>query len=249
MLWSGEEAVFVGRRLVPCQKDSSETPQRGNSSHSTLVGFSCIGKWSWTQFFPRACVVGWLTNALLMAIAWSIIQNARRRCFQRGYLRRMAQRRCHSGFIILFFWFDSSRCPSVTLLRPDYSVLQASWRGSESEADFHFPWPTAWSKWRPFLWFRILPPLLVSPQLCCPGSRSSCLLDWASQCIICERVVLIGWLGADVTLAEKISWIRRSGYTETSFCSAIRLLGTLCRACIVPTGRYGPFCDARYPRL
>ena len=44
MLLGGEEAVFVGRRLLPCQKRSCETPHRGTSSHSTLVGFGCIAK-------------------------------------------------------------------------------------------------------------------------------------------------------------------------------------------------------------
>ena len=138
MLWGGEEAVFVGRRLLSCQKRSCETPHRGTSSPSTLVEFVCIGKWPWTQFFFRACAVGWLIDVLLMLFPWLIVRNARRRRFGRVYLGRMAQKRCHSGCTIILFWFDSSRYPSVSLLRRDCSVLQANWQSSESGADFTF---------------------------------------------------------------------------------------------------------------
>ncbi len=47
----------------------------------------------------------------------------------------------------------------------------------------------------------------------------------------------------------EISWRRRSGYTVISFYPAIGLLGSLCRAFVVLTGRYGLFSDARCPRL
>ncbi len=183
-----------------------------------------------------------------MLFLWSIVRNTRHRCFERVYLERMAQKRCFSGCTFLSFWFDSSCCPSVSLLRLDCGVLQVNWRGSESEADFYFPWPTAWNRWRPFLWLCILPLLLVSPQLHCPGSCPSRLLDRDSQCTLCGRAVLIGWMGADVTLAE-ISWTRRSGYTGTYFFLAIGLLGTFYQVCVVPSGQYGPFCDAKCLRL
>ncbi len=200
MLLGGEKAVFVGRRLHLCQKRSCETLYRGTSSHSTLEEFGFIGKWPWTQFPSRACAVSWLTEALLLLFPWSIVRNARRRSFEHMYLGRMAQMRCHFGCTILSFWFDSSRCLSVSLLRPDCSVLQANWRGSESEADFHFLWPTAWSRWRLFLWLCILLSLLVSPQLRQHGSCPIRPLDRASQCTLCGRVALIGLMGADMTL-------------------------------------------------
>ncbi len=66
ILLGGEKAVFVGRKLLLCQKRSCETSHRGTSSHSTLVGFGCISKWPWTQFLFRACAVGWLIDALLV---------------------------------------------------------------------------------------------------------------------------------------------------------------------------------------
>ncbi len=160
----------------------------------------------------------------------------------------MVQKICHSGCTILLFWFDSSWCPSVSLLRTDCSVLKANWRGSESETDFLFLWPTAWSEWRPFLLLRTLLPLLVSPQLRYLGSCLSRFLDQASPFTLYGKAAMIGWLGADLTLAE-ISWTRRSGYTGTSFCPTIGLLGTLCRAYLVTTGQYSVFCNARCPRL
>ena len=49
-------------------------------------------------------------------------------------------------------------------------------------------------------------------------------------------------------LAE-ISGTRRNDYTETSFCHLIALLGIFCQAYAVPMGQYGPFCDAKCPRL
>ncbi len=202
MLLGGAEAVFVDRRLLLCQKSSYETPHRGTSSHSTLVGFVWVGKWPWTLFFSRACSVSWLTYALLMFFPWSIVWNSRRCCFGRVCLGRMAQKRCHSGGTIQSFWFDSSSCLRVSFLRPYCSGLQANWRGSESRVDSHFPWPTAWSGWQPFLWLQILPLLLVSPQLCCPGNSLSRFLDRASQCPLFGRAALISWMGTDVTLAE-----------------------------------------------
>ncbi len=248
MLLDGEEAVVVGRRLLTCQKPSCRTPHRESFTHSTPVEFGCIDKWPWTQFFSRACAVGWLIDELLVLFLWSILWNARRRRFGRVYLGRMAERRCHSGCTILSFWFDSSCCPSVSLIRPDFSVLQANWRGSDSEADFHFPWLTEWSMWRPFLWLCLLPLLPISSQLCHPGNCPSRLLDWASPFALYWSASLIGWMEVDLTFTE-ISSTQRSGYTETSFCPAIGLLGTLCRAYVVPTGRYCLFCNARCPSL
>ncbi len=248
MLLGDEEAVFIDQRLFTREKRSCETPHRETSSHLTLVGFGCICNWPLTQFFSGSCTVGWLTDALLVLFLLSIVWNACRRRFERRYLGQMAQRRCHSGCTISLFWFESSLCPSVSLLCPDCSVLQANWRDFESGANFHFPWPKLWSRWWSFLWLRILLALLVLPQLRCPGSCPSRLLDWASQYTLYGKAVSMSGLGAKVTLA-KISWTRRSEYTWTSFCPAIGLLGTLCWVFVVSTGRYGSFCDARCPRL
>ena len=66
VLLGGEEAVFVSQRLHPCQKRSCETPYKGTSSHSTLVGFGCIWKWPWGQFLSRAWAVGCQTDASLV---------------------------------------------------------------------------------------------------------------------------------------------------------------------------------------
>ncbi len=244
MLLGGEEAVFVGQRLLPCQKRSCTTPYKETSSHSMHVRFGYIGKWPWTQFFSRIFAVDWLTDTLIVLFPWSIVWNAQRRRFEHGYQGRMTQKRCHFCCTILSFWFYSSRCPSVSILHLDFSVLQANWRASKSVADFHFLCPTSWIKWRPFFWLCILPPWLVLLQLRFPASFPSRLLDRTSQCTLCGRAALIGWLGANVTLAE-ISWTRNSGYTWTSFCLAIKLLSTLCWECVVPTDRYGSFCDAR----
>ena len=139
-----------------------------------------------------------------IARAFSMINRPKRSVppFQACVSGTNSSKRYHSGCNILLFWFDSSCCLSVSLLHPDCSLFQANWRGSESGADFHFSWPTTLSRWRPFRWLRILSPLLVSLQVCCPGSCPSCLLNWVSQCTPCGNAALIGWMGANVTLAE-----------------------------------------------